>query len=45
MQRDHESRFIYDLAAYLKKTVGEILDMPAEEFRGWSIYLTQNRKR
>lgn len=45
MERDHESRFIYDLAAYLKKTVGEILDMPAEEFRGWSIYMTQTRRR
>ena len=31
---------IYRIASHLKKTVGEVLDLPAEEIRGWSIYLS-----
>lgn len=36
---DPEARFLYALALRLGKSLGEVLDLPAEELRGWSIYL------
>lgn len=40
MTRDAEARFVYLLASRLGKTVGEVLDLPAEELRGWSAFLS-----
>lgn len=45
MARDGESRFLYQLAEHLGRTVGEILDLPAEELRGWSAYLEWKSRR
>lgn len=34
-----EVRLLYDLAHMLGRTLGEVVDLPAEEIRGWSVYL------
>jgi hypothetical protein len=34
-----EVRFLYDLARLLGRSLGEVLDLPGEEIRGWSVYL------
>lgn len=40
MEGDPETRTIYRIASHLKKTVGQVLDLPAEEIRGWVSYLS-----
>lgn len=36
---------IYDLAFLLRKSVGEVLDLPAQEVAGWTAYFNlRNRK-
>lgn len=43
MARDAEMRAIYDIAFALKKSIQDILNMPAEEVAGWSAYLSQRQ--
>lgn len=38
---DEETRNLYALALALHKSLGEILDLPAEEIRGWMAYLSR----
>lgn len=40
MERDPETRNLYQVAATLGKSVGEVLDLPAEEIRGWVAFLS-----
>ncbi|MEO0682318.1 MAG: hypothetical protein AAF192_18100 [Pseudomonadota bacterium] len=39
IRADADARFVYDLAAFLKKSVGEVLDFSVAEVRGWHAYL------
>ena len=39
MEGDAETRMIYQIASHLKKTIGEVLDFPTEEIRGWAAFL------
>lgn len=44
MEGDAETRMIYKIASHLKKTLGEVLDLPTEEIRGWSAFLATQRE-
>lgn len=35
---------IFSLAEKLHKTVGEIMEMPVDEFLGWAVYFQRKRK-
>lgn len=39
MESDDETRNIYRIASHLKLTIGQVLDLPAEEIRGWVVFL------
>ncbi|MEL7183331.1 MAG: hypothetical protein AAFY65_13290 [Pseudomonadota bacterium] len=40
MEADAETRTVYRIASHLSKSVAEVLDLPAEEVRGWVAYLS-----
>lgn len=44
MESDPETLMIYRIASHLKKTIPEILDLTAEEIRGWSMYLLKTNQ-
>jgi len=39
MAQDAETRTVYQIGFHLGRTVSEVLDMPAEELRGWVAFL------
>lgn len=39
MSDDAETRTIYQIGFHLGKSVSEVLDLPAEELRGWVAFL------
>ena len=41
IEGDPETRNLYALALALHKSLGEILDLPVEEIRGWMAYLSR----
>ncbi|MFT5616299.1 MAG: hypothetical protein ACI8Q6_003596 [Granulosicoccus sp.] len=43
MESDDETRTIYRIASHLKLTIGQVLDLPAEEVRGWTVYLSTHQ--
>ena len=40
MEGDPETRMVYRIASHLKKSIGEVMNLPAEEIRGWSVFLS-----
>lgn len=44
MEADPETRTVYRVASHLHKSVGEVLDLPAEEFRGWVAFISSLKK-
>lgn len=42
MKGDAETRMIYEIASHLKKSIGEVLHLPAEEIRGWCAFLSMS---
>lgn len=40
MGGDPESRMVYQIGFHLGKSVAEVLDLPAEEIRGWVAFLS-----
>lgn len=47
MAEDPETRTVYQIGFHLGKSVSEVLDLPAEEIRGWVAFLShlaENRK-
>lgn len=47
MADDPETRTVYQIGFHLGKSASEVLDLPAEEVRGWVAflsYLAENRK-
>jgi hypothetical protein len=45
MREDPETFGLYGIASHLGKSVSEVLDLPAEEIRGWVAYLTHLSER
>lgn len=39
MAEDPETRMVYLIGSHLGKSVSEVLDLPAEEIRGWVAFL------
>lgn len=42
MKGDAETLNIYQIASHLRKSIGEVLDLPAEEIRGWTVFLAKH---